>query len=300
LGRPKAQSAKESLAEINPHVRVEAHDTRLTSANALRMVEDYDLVIDGTDNFQTRYLVNDVCVILGKPNVYGSVYRFEGQASVFAMPDGPCYRCIFAEPPPPGSVPSCAEAGVLGILPGLIGMIQATEACKLILGMGETLAGRLLLYDALAMRFQELRVRRDPACPVCGDAPSIRAPIDYEAFCGRSPGDAAPDPFAIEIEAAELWAKLRRGEPIAVIDVREPQEHAINRIPEASLIPLGQLAGRLDELDKDRETIVYCRSGARSARACMFLRRQGFGRVANLSGGILAWIEAIDPTLPRY
>ncbi len=300
LGRSKTASAAESVSDINPHVRVVRHDTLLSSFNAMEILRDYDIIIDGTDNFPTRYLVNDACVLLGKPNVYGSIYRFDGQATVFAHADGPCYRCLFPEPPPPGTVPSCAEGGVLGILPGVVGLIQATEAVKLILGRGDSLVGRLLLYDALGMRFEEIAIRRDPACPVCGDAPTVKELIDYEEFCGLPGHGESVAEYEDEIESAELKAMLDSGERIVLVDVREPHEHAINRIPSARLIPLPDLTARVHELDSADTIVVHCLSGVRSARACGFLRDAGFGKVRNLRGGIRAWIEAVDPSMAQY
>ena len=300
LGREKTASAAERVGDINPHVTVVRHDTLLSSENALEILSDYDIVIDGTDNFPTRYLVNDACVMLGLPNVYGSIYRFDGQATVFAHDGGPCYRCLFPVPPPPGTVPSCAEGGVLGILPGIVGLIQATEAVKIVLGRGTSLVGRLMMYDALGMRFDEIAIHRDPACPVCGDAPSVTELIDYHEFCGLpGHGEHAP-PHETEIEPAAAHAKIARGERIVLVDVREPHEHAINRIPGAILIPLPDLMARMGELDASDEIIVHCLSGQRSARACDFLRDAGFGNVRNLRGGIRAWIEDVDPTMARY
>jgi molybdopterin/thiamine biosynthesis adenylyltransferase/rhodanese-related sulfurtransferase len=303
VGRPKLQSAKERLQAINPEVHIELYETRLTSANAMEILQSYDIVIDGTDNFPTRYLVNDACVLLKKPNVYGSIFRFDGQASVFYPPHGPCYRCLYPEPPPPGEVPSCAEGGVLGILPGLIGCIQATEAVKLILGKGSPLIGRLLLYDALQMTFQEFKVRRNPKCPVCGDHPSIIKLIDYEEFCGlrsqETPPPAASDDQA-ETTVEELKRRLDRHENVFILDVRNPEEYQICRIPGSTLIPLPELPKRFRELDSEREIIVHCKSGMRSLKAQQFLRGQGFRTTKNLKGGILAWAEKIDPSMPRY
>jgi molybdopterin/thiamine biosynthesis adenylyltransferase/rhodanese-related sulfurtransferase len=302
VGRSKLQSARDRLRAINPEVTIDLYETRLTSANALSILSPYDIIIDGTDNFPTRYLVNDACVLLDKPNVYGSIFRFDGQASVFWPPHGPCYRCLYPEPPPPGEVPSCAEGGVLGILPGLVGCIQATEAVKLILGKGSPLAGRLLLYDALEMKFQEFRVRRNPKCPLCGDRPTITKLIDYEQFCGvrgqETPAAAAAGVAEITVE--ELKARLDRGEAIYILDVRNPEEFQIGRIPGSVLLPLPQLGQRFAELPRDREMVVHCKSGMRSAKAIHFLRQQGFQRLKNLKGGILAWAERIDPTVPRY
>jgi adenylyltransferase/sulfurtransferase len=302
VGRKKLDSAMERMRDINPHVELVAHEVRLSSENALEILKGYDIVVDGTDNFPTRYLVNDACVLLGKPNVYGSIFRFEGQATVFAYPGGPCYRCLYPEPPPPGLVPSCAEGGVLGILPGLIGVIQATETVKLILGEGEPLVGRLLLYDALAMRFRELKLRRNADCPVCGDRPTIRELIDYEQFCGIGRHEPAPQPGLSEweIDPVEVKAKMDRGERFVLIDVREPHEYQICRIPGARLIPLAELPRRVHELDSADEIIAHCRSGVRSAKAVDFLRQAGFRKVKNMKGGILAWSDKVDPTVPKY
>jgi adenylyltransferase/sulfurtransferase len=301
VGRPKLQSAREKLQAINPEVRVDLYETRLTSANALSIFEPYDLIIDGTDNFPTRYLVNDACVLLNKPNVYGSIFRFDGQASVFYPPHGPCYRCLYPEPPPPGEVPSCAEGGVLGILPGLVGCIQATEAIKLLLGKGEPLIGRLLLYDALQMRFQEFKVRRNPKCPMCGERPTITQLIDYEEFCGVR-GQEAPVPpaSAADITVEELHRRLKNQEQVFILDVRNPEEIQICRIPGSTVIPLPQLTARYGELDRTREIIVHCKSGMRSLKAQQFLRGKGFEKVKNLKGGIMAWIDRINPAMPRY
>lgn len=301
VGRKKLDSAEESMREINPHVQIDRFDTALTSENALGIIKDYDLVVDGTDNFPTRYLVNDACVLTGKPNVYGSIFRFEGQATVFAYEGGPCYRCLYPEPPPPGLVPSCAEGGVLGILPGLIGLVQATEAVKLILGIGETLSGRLLLYDALAMRFRELKLRRDPACPVCGDHPTIRELIDYHQFCGvpRQAGTQA-GPSEGQMDVIELKQKIDRGDRFTLVDVREPHEYQIGRIPGSQLIPLGELPKRVGELNPADEIVVHCKSGGRSAKAVEFLTKSGFTKVSNLAGGITAWSDKVDPSVPKY
>jgi adenylyltransferase/sulfurtransferase len=305
VGRPKLQSAKDKLTALNPEIEIRTHETALSSENALDLFAPYDIIVDGTDNFPTRYLVNDACVLLGKPNAYGSIFRFEGQASVFATKDGPCYRCLYPEPPPPGLVPSCAEGGVLGVLPGIIGVIQATEAIKLILGVGEPLIGRFLLYDALRMRFRELRLRKDPDCPVCGTHPTVTTLIDYEQFCGVTP--AAPEPTTVsqgtnptEISALELKARLDRGDRLRIIDVREPNEFQINRIPGAELMPLGDVPRRYHELDPAEEIVVQCKVGGRSARAADFLRSVGFTRVLNLTGGILDWIDKVDPSQPKY
>jgi adenylyltransferase/sulfurtransferase len=302
VGRPKLQSARDRLRAINPEVRVDLYDTRLTSANALAIFAPYDVVIDGTDNFPTRYLVNDACVLLGKPNVYDSIFRFDGQASVFYPGQGPCYRCLYPEPPPPGEVPSCAEGGVLGILPGLVGCIQATEAVKLLLGQGSPLVGRLLLYDALQMSFREFKVRRNPKCPVCGEQPTIRQLIDYEQFCGVR-GQEAPAPAAAaggKITVEELKARLDRGEAVFILDVRNPEEARICRIPGSVLLPLPALPQRFGELDRERELVVHCKSGVRSQKAIQFLREQGFRDLKNLEGGILAWADRVDRTMPKY
>ena len=300
VGRKKVESAAASIAEINPNVRVVKHDLALSSENALDIFKDYDIVADGTDNFPTRYLVNDACVLLGKPNVYGSIFRFEGQASVFAVEDAPCYRCLYPEPPPPGLVPSCAEGGVLGILPGIIGLIQATEVVKLILGQGESLKGRLLLYDALAMRFRELKLRKDPECPICGPHRTITKLIDYHQFCGVPQAPAAPATAAGEIDPVAVKARSDSGEDFQLIDVREPHEYQICRIPQARLIPLGELPKRLHEIDRSRPIVVHCKTGGRSAKAADLLRRNGFTNVLNMTGGILAWSNKVDPSVPKY
>jgi len=301
VGRPKLQSARERIADVNPHVRLETYETALTSKNALDIFSGYDIVVDGTDNFATRYLVNDACVLQGKPNVYGSIFRFEGQASVFALPDGPCYRCLFPEPPPPGLVPSCAEGGVLGVLPGLVGTIQATEAIKLIVGVGEPLAGRLLLIDTLGMQFRTVNIRKDPICPACGTR-EIQALIDYEQFCGVRAADAEPRAVAgfVEMSPRELEGRLSRGEQLQLIDVREQFEWDIARIPGARLVPLATLPDVVETLDRDREVVVYCKGGSRSRAAATHLADAGFARVANLTGGILRWREEVDPALSRY
>ncbi|HET6841411.1 MAG TPA: molybdopterin-synthase adenylyltransferase MoeB [Candidatus Angelobacter sp.] len=300
VGRPKLQSAKEKIAAINPFVQVALFETRLTSENALRIFDGFDIIVDGTDNFPTRFLVNDACVLSGKPNVYGSIFRFEGQASVFAAKDGPCYRCLYPEPPPPGMVPSCAEGGVLGILPGLIGLIQATEAIKLILGAGEPLIGRLLLVDALGMRFRELRVRKNPDCAVCGTHPTVTKLIDYEQFCGVR-GEEKPviSGGVPEISVEELKQRLDAKDDLFILDVREPHEYKICNL-NGHLIPLNDLPKRMSELDSDKEMVVHCRSGARSAKAVAFLQQAGFTKVKNLAGGVLAWSDRIDPKMPKY
>ena len=309
VGRRKLDSARDSLHALNPEVEIETHEVALSSANALDLLGGYDVIVDGTDNFPTRYLVNDACVLLGKPNAYGSIFRFEGQASVFAAKDGPCYRCLYPEPPPPGLVPSCAEGGVLGILPGVIGTIQATEAVKLIIGNGEPLIGRFLVYDALRMRFRELKLRRDPDCPVCGDRPTVTELIDYEQFCGVAPaapaagtvaGDNGTDAAGDEATVEQLKARIDRADGVFVLDVREPQEFQICRIPGSTLIPLGDLPKRLGELEGRSEMIVHCKSGVRSAKAVKLLREAGFHGAKNLRGGILRWIDTVDPSLPKY
>jgi adenylyltransferase/sulfurtransferase len=301
VGRKKLDSAEETLKRINPQVEVRKFETKLTSANALELFRQFDIVADGTDNFPTRYLVNDACVLTGKPNVYGSIFRFEGQASVFATQDGPCYRCLYPEPPPPGLVPSCAEGGVLGILPGLVGVIQATETIKLILGAGreQSLIGRLLLVDALSMKFRELKLRKNPECPVCGTNPTIHELIDYQEFCGLRAEEASITTQVPAIAVEELKRKLDAGEPVFVLDVREPHEYQICNL-QGHLIPLGQLAQRVHELDSSREIVAHCRSGGRSAEAVEFLRAAGFRKVWNLTGGILAWADRIDPKMPKY
>ncbi|PYV14868.1 MAG: molybdenum cofactor biosynthesis protein MoeB [Acidobacteria bacterium] len=300
VGKPKLDSARARLEALNPEVEVKLYETRLTSENALDIFKDYDIVVDGTDNFPTRYLVNDACVLLGKPNVYGSIFRFEGQASVFGAPGGPCYRCLYPEPPPPGLVPSCAEGGVLGILPGTIGLIQATEAVKLILGIGEPLVGRLLLFDALRMSFRELRLRKDPDCPICGEHPTIHALIDYNQFCGVTAQLEPALPSDWEIDPVELKARLDRNEPLYLLDVREPHEWQICRIPQAHLIPLGELPARMNQLSTADNIVAYCRSGVRSGKAVDLLRKTGFTRIKNLKGGILAWSDKVDPSVPKY
>jgi adenylyltransferase/sulfurtransferase len=302
IGRKKLDSAEEKLKALNPALNVVKHDTLLSSANALDILKDYDVVADGTDNFPTRYLVNDACVLLGKPNAYGSIFRFEGQASVFATKDGPCYRCLYPEPPPPGLVPSCAEGGVLGILPGLIGVIQATEAIKLILGIGEPLIGRLLLVDALKMRFRELKLRKNPECPVCGTHPTVTHLIDYQQFCGLEAASEAPKSVKNgipQLSVKDLKRRIDAGENLFILDVREPFEYQIANIG-GKLIPQNEVPQRLAEIDRDREVIVQCKSGGRSQRIAEFLKQSGYPKVANLAGGILAWSDEVDPTVPKY
>ena len=299
VGRKKIEVAKERVAQINPNVDVQTHETRLTSENALDILRDYDVVIDGTDNFPTRYLVNDATVLLKKPNVYGSIFRFEGQASVFFAAKGPCYRCLYAEPPPPGLVPSCAEGGVLGVLPGIVGSIQACEAIKLLLGKGDTLIGRLLVFDALRMKFRELKLRKNPECPVCGTNPTIKELIDYEEFCGlRGPSEQVGEEF--QISADQLKEKLDAGQAPVLLDVREPTEWEIARLDKAILMPVAQVAARVNELSTADEIVVYCKTGARSGRITNFLRELGFRKVKNLIGGIDEWAEKIEPEMPRY
>ena len=306
VGRPKIDSAWDTLHDINPEIVIEKHETMVTSENALDLFRPYDIIVDGTDNFPTRYLVNDACVLLGKPNVYGSIFRFDGQATVFWADKGPCYRCLYPEPPPPGLVPSCAEGGVLGILPGIIGCIQATETIKLILGKGEPLVGRLMLFDALSMRFKELRLRKDPTCPICGTNPTITELIDYEEFCGVGRGDETPaegtkdTPAMEEITVRQLKEKQDRGDKFTLVDVREPHEYAIARIPGAVLIPLGTVAERAGELDPDTEIVLQCKGGVRSAQALGILQQAGFKHLKNLKGGILAWSSEVDPSVPKY
>jgi adenylyltransferase/sulfurtransferase len=302
IGRKKLDSAEEKLKALNPELTVQKHDTLLSSTNALDILKDYDVVADGTDNFPTRYLVNDACVLLGKPNAYGSIFRFEGQASVFVTKDGPCYRCLYPEPPPPGLVPSCAEGGVLGILPGLIGVIQATEAIKLILGIGEPLIGRLLLVDALKMRFRELKLRKNPECPVCGTHPTVTQLIDYQQFCGleaASDAQKAVKNGIPQLSVKDLKRRMDAGENLLILDVREPFEYQIANIG-GKLIPQNEVPQRLSEIDRNREIIVQCKSGGRSQRIAEFLRQSGYPKVANLAGGILAWSDEVDPRVPKY
>jgi sulfur-carrier protein adenylyltransferase/sulfurtransferase len=299
VGRKKLEVARERVQQINPNVDVQAHDTRLTSDNALDILRPYDVIIDGTDNFPTRYLVNDACVLLRKPNVYGSIFRFEGQASVFDARTGPCYRCLYAEPPPPGLVPSCAEGGVLGVLPGIIGSIQAVEALKILLGKGDTLIGRLLVFDALQMEIRELKLRKNPACPICGPHPTIKELIDYEEFCGlRGPSEQVGEEF--QITADELKGKVDLGQAVVLLDVREPMEWEIAHLDRALLMPVAQVPSRVNELSTADEIVVYCKTGVRSARITNFLRELGFRKVKNLVGGIDAWAEQIEPEMPRY
>ena len=302
VGRTKLESARDRVAEVNPHVDVRLHEARFMAENAMEIVRDYDLVVDGSDNFPTRYLSSDVCVFARKPNIYGSVFRFDGQTTVFAPHlGGPCYRCLFPEPPPAGTVPNCAEAGVLGVLPGIIGTMQAVEAIKLILGIGDSLVGRLLHFDALKMKFREFKLRRDPACPVCGEQPTIVAPIDYETFCSGGMTDVDNNTGdAPEITVEELKRRRDAGESLLLLDVREPQEYEIAKIDGATLIPLGQLPERLAELKDAAEVVVHCHSGVRSARAVQFLRKNGFPQAVNLAGGIDAWSERIDSSVPQY
>jgi molybdopterin/thiamine biosynthesis adenylyltransferase/rhodanese-related sulfurtransferase len=300
VGRKKLDSAAETIAAINPNVEIRKFETRLTSRNALEIMRDFDIVVDGTDNFATRYLVNDACVLLGKPNVYGSIFRFEGQASVFATKDGPCYRCLYPEPPPPGVVPSCAEGGVLGILPGLVGVIQATETIKLILGTGDSLVGRLLLVDALAMRFRELKLKKNRECPVCGENPTVKELMDYDQFCGIRGEEKPATGNIADMTPEELKQKMDAGDKdLFVLDVREPNEYQICNLG-GHLIPLNDLPKRVDELDKSKEIVVHCKMGGRSAKAVDYLRQQGFTNVHNLVGGINAWAERVDPKMPKY
>ncbi|MEJ7631821.1 MAG: molybdopterin-synthase adenylyltransferase MoeB [Rubrobacteraceae bacterium] len=300
VGRPKVESARDRIEDINPNVNVVVHEEALTSENALDIFADYDVIVDGTDNFPTRYLVNDACVLLGKPNVYGSIFRFEGQASVFWAEEGPCYRCLYPEPPPPGLVPSCAEGGVLGILPGAIGTIQATETVKLILGIGEPLIGRLMLYDALGMSFREMKLRKDPNCPVCGENPTVTELIDYQEFCGIPQAAAAEQANGVpEISVTELKRKMDAGENINVLDVREPHEYEVANIG-ARLVPLGELPQRLAEFDQNENFAIHCKTGGRSAKAVKLLQDAGFQNVYNVKGGITAWSEEIDPSIPTY
>ena len=299
VGRKKLDAAKERLSNLNPNIQIDTHETQLCSANALDILRDYDIVVDGTDNFPTRYLVNDACILLGKPNVYGSIFRFEGQTTVFGVPGGPCYRCLYPEPPPPGLVPSCAEGGVLGVLPGIVGSLQAMETIKLIIGKGSSLVGRLLLFDALEMRFRELKLRKNPDCPLCGERRTIHALIDYQEFCGIRGEEAAPKVDVPEITPRDLKTRLDRGDDLFILDVREPHEYQICHL-NGHLIPLGDLPRRVNELDTSREIVAHCRSGKRSADAVAFLRQAGFKKIWNLKGGILAWSDEVDPRIPKY
>ena len=305
VGRSKLASAKDRLVDINPHIQVDTYEEALSSENALRLFEPYDVILDGTDNFPTRYLTNDACVLQGKPNAYGSIFRFEGQASVFATKGGPCYRCLYPEPPPPGLVPSCAEGGVLGVLPGVIGVIQATESIKLLTGIGEPLIGRFLIYDALRMKFRELKLKRDPECPVCGDHPTVTKLIDYDEFCGIRP-DVTAEAAVIaaasqwEITSVELKKRMDAGDKLFILDVREPNEYQICKIEGSTLIPLGEVPRRYQELPRDVEIITQCKMGGRSQKALDFLRTVGFTNMKNLKGGILDWIDKVDPSQPKY
>lgn len=302
VGVPKVESAKARINEINPHVTVNAIQDQLSNANVRDLIRECDIVVDGTDNFQTRYMVNDACIFEKKLNVYGSIFRFDGQSTVFCAPDGPCYRCLYPEPPPPGMVPSCAEGGVLGILPGVVGVIQATEAIKLIIGKGEPLIGRLMLYDALAMKFRELKIRKDPGCPVCSANPTITELQDYEYFCGygHDTGEEQNGAAMPQITASQLKEMIDAGKQVTLLDVREPQEFQITHLPEAKLIPLGEVPTRMNELDTADEIVVYCHHGMRSARAISFLQKMGFSKLKNLAGGIDAWAINVDETMPRY
>ncbi len=303
VGRKKLNSARDRIKDINPNVNVVLHDVMFRAENAMEIVEQYDIVIDGTDNFPTRYLSNDVSVFLKKPNIYGSIFRFDGQATVFAPHlGGPCYRCLYPEPPPPGMVPSCAEGGVLGVLPGVVGVIQAIEAVKLIVGIGEPLIGRLIHFDALKMKFREFKIRKDPKCPVCSASPTITAPIDYDQFCGIPQAQAEEDaePPVPEITVEDLKKRLEAKENFVLLDVREPFEWDIARIPGAKLIPLGELTSRMSELDSADEIVIHCKSGVRSAKALRQLQKAGFGKLANVEGGILAWADRVDPSVAKY
>jgi sulfur-carrier protein adenylyltransferase/sulfurtransferase len=303
VGRKKLKSARDRIKEINPNVQVDLYDTLFKAENAMEIVEPYDIVIDGTDNFPTRYLSNDVCVLLKKPNIYGSIFRFDGQCTVFAPHlGGPCYRCLYPEPPPPGMVPSCAEGGVLGVLPGVIGVMQAIEAIKLIVGIGESLTGRLVHFDALKMKFREFKVRKDPSCPVCSEHPTITALIDYEEFCGipQAAAEEAAEPPVPEITVEVLKARLDSNEKFVLLDVREQFEWDIARIPGATLIPLGELPSRMSELDSADEIVIHCKAGIRSANALRHLQKAGFSKLLNVEGGIMAWAERVDPSVPKY
>jgi len=300
VGKPKTQAASARLSNLNPDVHITTYETKLTRENALELFKDYDVIVDGTDNFPTRYLVNDACILLGKPNVYGSIFRFEGQVTIFGMPDGPCYRCLYPQPPPPGLVPSCAEGGVLGVLPGIIGSLQAMETIKLLMGSGEPLIGRLLLFDALAPKFRELKLRKNSHCPMCGTHPTIHKLIDYDEFCGiRGQEEPDMDLNVPEITARELKLRFDQGDEFFILDVREPHEYQICNL-KGHLIPLGELPRRVHELDSSHEIVAHCRSGKRSAQAVDFLRKAGFRKVLNLRGGILSWSTEVDPSVPRY
>ena len=303
VGRKKLNSARDRIKAINPNVQVDLHDMMFRSENAMQLVQDYDIVIDGTDNFPTRYLSNDVCVLTKKPNIYGSIFRFDGQCTVFAPHlGGPCYRCMFPEPPPPGMVPSCAEGGVLGVLPGMIGVMQAIEAIKLIIGIGDSLIGRLVSFDALKLRFKEFKIRKDPGCPICGDHPTIHELIDYDQFCGipQADAEAAKELEVPTITATELKTKIDRKEKFVLVDVREPFEYDISRIPGSKLIPLGELPARLSELDSADDIVLHCKVGGRSAKALRILQEAGFRKLNNLQGGITAWSDEVDPSTPKY
>ncbi len=300
VGKPKTEAARARLGNLNPDVRITTYESRLTSENALELFKDYHIIVDGTDNFPTRYLVNDACILLGKPNVYGSIFRFEGQVTVFGMPDGPCYRCLYPEPPPPGLVPSCAEGGVLGVLPGIIGSLQALETIKLILGRGDSLVGRLVLFEALSFKFRELKLRKNSHCPMCGTHRKIHELIDYNEFCGIRGGEEPDYDLSVPtITARDLKEKLHRGDDVFILDVREPHEYQICNLS-GHLIPLGELPRRVHELDSAREIVAHCRTGKRSAKAVDFLRQAGFRKVYNLHGGILSWSTEVDPKVPRY
>jgi len=303
VGRKKLNSARDRIKAINPNVQVDLHDMMFRSENAMQVVQDYDIVIDGTDNFPTRYLSNDVCVLTKKPNIYGSIFRFDGQCTVFAPHlGGPCYRCMFPEPPPPGMVPSCAEGGVLGVLPGIIGVIQAIEAIKMIIGIGDSLIGRLVSFDALKLRFKEFKIRKDPSCPICGEHPTIHELIDYDQFCGipQADAEAAKELEVPTITATELKTKIDRKDKFVLVDVREPFEYDISRIPGSKLIPLGELPARLSELDSADDIVLHCKVGGRSAKALRILQEAGFRKLNNLQGGITAWSDEVDPSIPKY
>ncbi len=302
IGVPKLEAAKRRLTALNPFTEIETYETRLSSENALEIFKDYDIIVDGTDNFPTRYLVNDACVLLGKPNVYGSIFRFEGQVSIFYAKEGPCYRCLYPEPPPPGLVPSCAEGGVLGVLPGIVGALQAAETLKLILGIGDPLIGRLLRFDALKMQFREYKLRKDPNCPICGEHPTLHGLIDYDEFCGITPGPEVNLEAQWEITPTEVKQRLDRGEHLVIVDVREPHEWALGTIkaPDVRFIPVGDMPARMHELDSADEIVLQCRSGVRSARALGILKDAGFRKLKNLTGGILAWSDEVDPSIPKY